>query len=372
MNYVLFILLTLASLNVWGQRLEGYSFGGIWGLGGALKNLVIPNALPLGTLVGAAGHEVYDFSKYSQYKNSQAYCYQSIDFAADANIFGLYFGGEVSKVFTTGKCEMNPQALVGEDLMIFVSFDPGRGSKSLPIGIAFNFGFNMDQYIEQMESRFQRSYLSNRTTGQRLKRLHVHIAKYLAKKNIKAKLTVQEKLFVKLLLFPYLAPSLAQHQIDLLLRPSSSESELLKNISKKGFDFSVKKTLYSFFKKARKDSEFYFCNSDENYSDCEEVYVDFLRFYKILTDSFDDCGSLNIYMGAMSEFSIKLTGKLKFEIGFGYTRTEFNRAYDSRFPTSVQAVGQFLSNNFVKKSNACQQLPQKVGTNFAHFLNFLK
>lgn len=343
--------------------------GSVIGLGGALKKLVIPNALPIGSLVGAAGHEVYDFSKYPQYKNSQAYCYQSIDFALDANLFGIYFGGEASKVFTTGKCEMKPQALVGEDLMVFISVDPGKGTKSLPIGLAFNFGFNMDNYIEQMKRNFVRSYLSSRTSGERLQRLHFHIAKYLAKRKKEQSYTANELLFTKLLLFPYLAPYSNDNEILSKLTPSAEELKRLESISRNGFNLSIKNTLKSFYQKARKDTSFYFC---ENYSDCEEIYVDFINFYSILISSFDDCGSINIYAAAISEFSIKATSKLKVEVGFGYTRTELNKSYDSSFPISLQALGQFAAHNFSRRSAACEELPQKVGGNFAEFLNFLQ
>lgn len=343
--------------------------GSVIGLGGVLKNLVVPNALPVGSLVGAAGHEVYDFSKYPQYENSQAYCYQTIDFAIDANLLGFYFGGEASKVITTGTCEMKPEALVGEDLMVFISFDPGQGTKSLPIGVAFNFGFSMDHYVLQMQRNFSRSHLSNRTSGERLKRLHMHIAGYLARKRITAQLTARERLFAKLMLFPYLAQFTNKASVIELITPSTAELELLKKISKNGFKFSVRDTLQSFYMKAKKDAEFYYC---EDYYQCEEKYVDFLSFYKILINSFDDCGSMNIYAGAISEFSIKATGKLKVEVGFGYARTEFNKAYNSNFPTSWQALGQFAIHNFSKQSKTCEGLPKKVGSNFAEFLNFLQ
>lgn len=342
--------------------------GSVIGLGGVLKNFIVPNALPVGSLVGAAGHEVYDFSKYPEYKNKQAYCYQSLDFAIDANLLGFYFGGEASKVITTGSCDMKPEALVGEDLMVFISIDPGKGTKSLPIGVAFNFGFNMDNYVSQMKRSFVRSYLSDRSSGQRLRRLHLHIAGYLAQKSIGAVLTARERLFAKLMLFPYLAQYTDEENVLKLVTPTTSELGLLKKISKNGFKFSIKDTLKSFYHKARKDAGFYYC---KDYRKCEEKYVDFLGFYSILIDSFDDCGSMNIYAGAISEFSIKMTGKLKVEVGFGYTRTEFNKAYNSKYPTSWQALKQFASHNFIDQSKECEELPEKVGSNFADFLNFL-
>lgn len=367
--YKILIITILISSSLWAQRLHGHSMGSTIGLGGFLKRLVIPNSLPIGSLVGTAGHEVYDFSKYPEFKNKQAYCFHAIDFAADANLLGIYFGGEVSKVFTTGTCEMKPEALVGEDLMVFLSFDPGKGTKSIPIGMAFNFGFSMNNYVSMMENSFSRSFLSNRTSGERLKRLHIHIASYLAKKTIGASFTKSEKFFAKLLLYPFLAPFTESQKVVNLISPSSSELELLKNISTSGYKYSIKSQLESFFYKARRDASFYSCDS---YNECEEIYVDFLNFYDILINSFDDCGSINIYAGALSEFSIKATSKLKFEIGFGYTRTEFNKAYNSSLPTSWQAIGQFAAHNFSSKSRACQELSEKVGSNFGRFLHFLK
>lgn len=368
---ILILAVALLASNVFAQRLHGHTMGGLVGLGGFAKNLVVKDIFPLGTLVSAHGHEVVDFSKYPKATkhNKHAYCYSSMDFAIDANLFGFYFGGEASKVFTTGTCEMKPEALVGEDLVVFVSFDPGKGSKSLPLGVALNFGFSMDNFIEKMHSRFARGYLSERTPGERLKRLHTHIAKYLAKTSVKKSLTKKELLFTKLLTVPFLSRYTKDQNILSLITPSVEEIEMIRNFSKEGFKFSLTELLSSFYYKTRKDAEFYSC---KDYYKCEEIYVDFLQFYQILIESFDDCGSINLYFGMLSEFSLKMTNKLKIEVGFGYSRTEHNKSYNSDFSTSILALGEFAKHNFSDQSVACEEVAKKVGLNFGSFLGFLQ
>lgn len=365
-----FLVLLLFLINVcFAQTLEGHSFASVIGLGGILKSALVEDIFPVGSIVGTSGHEVYDFSKYSQYDNRQAYCFSSLDFALDANFLGLYFGGEASKVYTMGSCEMKPKALVGEDLVLFVSIDPAKGTKSLPIGIAINFGFDMDGYLDQMRYRFFNSYLSNRSSGERLKRLHRHILKYIAMNATKSLLTKEELLFAKLLGFPFVARSLKDQSIVDLIKPTESDYLYLKNLKNLKNKLSISNILRNFYDKARKDVNFYSC---KNYSECEEIYVDFLQFYEILINSFDDCGSINIYAGLLSEFSLKYTDKMKFEIGFGYSRTEFNKSYNSNYSTSTLAFGEFAKHNFSKRSQACEEIGKKTGENFGQFLGFLK
>lgn len=368
MSKLILLIIIIAKIS-FAQTLEGHSFASVIGLGGILKSTVVKDLFPVGSIVGTSGHEVYDFSKYPQYNNRQAYCFSSLDFALDANFLGIYFGGEASKVYTMGSCEMKPKALVGEDLVIFVSIDPAKGTKSIPIGVAINFGFDMDGYLDQMNYRFARSYLSNRTSGERLKRLHKHLLKYIAKSTTKSLLSKEELLFAKLLGLPFIARSLKEQSIIDLIKPTESDYLYLKNLKNVKSKLSISNILRNFYDKTRKDADFYSCKS---YTECEEIYVDFLQFYEILINSFDDCGSINIYAGLMSEFSLKYTDKMKFEIGFGYSRTEFNKSYNSTFSTSTLAFGEFAKHNFSKQSVACEEIGKKTGENFGQFLGFLK
>jgi hypothetical protein len=364
----LICIFLLSSQILFAQgEFKGVSVSGAIGLSGVLKKLVIPSALPLGSILGTYGYEVWDFSQFKKNndnKNRASYCFSSLELVYDFSLLGISFGGEAAEAYLAGKCDRRKETHIGEDLFFAIAYTPGKGSKAGAIGIALNHGFNMSKYVDELTYQFNGYPISKLKPHQRLFRLHKHILKYIALKNRHKFESTTQKLLLKLFTLPALLVSPYGKSIKSLFNFSDEEISVLSELKKKRPD-SLRDIILGAFEIMRRDPAFYFFSKEY---DSEETFIDFLRYYEVLDHSLEECHSINIYAGASSRFAFDLFPEMKVDVSLGYSVTEHDKSYNSDWSTKALAVKDFAAHNFVKHSATCENASTKSGTNFGRFL----
>jgi hypothetical protein len=363
-----FLLLLLSSTLGFAQSFKGHghSMGGGVALGGILKRLVVPNALPIGKIGSFHGYEVWDFSdakKAINGNNRVSFCYSATEFTQDLGIFDFSFGGEAAYIRPVGNCPKNLQAVAGEDLTFTLAYDVGKGRNSNPIGLTLSYGFDLSRFNNRLLRHFQVNNPHNRTPAQRFKRLNSHLLKYLATSSAR-NLTAFQKITLKLF---FSMGSFGNKSIFSKSFFSKSEIDFLgkiRDVRLPSFNQAISNALFDI----QKDVNFYSCAS---YAECEEVYVDFMIFSDALTSAMSDCHTVSISAGLFKSFSINLSSDFKYEIGFGYAVTATDKIYTSNLSTSALAVGEFARHRFTSHSQECKEAPTKSAGTFADLLILL-
>ena len=362
------MVLTLLSTHSYAQSFEGHghSMSGGVSIGGVLKRLLIPNALPVGKIGSFHGYEVWDFTdakKSIKGHNRASFCFSSTEFSQDLSIFDISFGGEAAYIKPVGNCPKNLEAVAGEDLSFTIAYDIGKGAKSNPVGLSFSYGFDLSRFNERLLSHFGVNNPHNRTPSQRLKRLNTHMLKYLAGAPAR-KLNALQNIILKTFFSMSLMGDKKIFSDTFFSKSEISFLSKIKGTKLPSFNEAVADALNLI----QRDSSFYSCKS---YSQCEELYVDFLVFSDALTSAMSDCHTVSISAGLMSGVSVSLNSNVKFEIGFGYAVTASDRTYSSNQSTSALVAAEFARHNLASHSRECKEAPTKSAKTFAELLVLL-
>jgi hypothetical protein len=346
----------------------GHSVAGSLALSGIMKRLVIPNALPIGKLASYYGYEVWDFSNAKESVNGHnrvSFCFSSVEFNHDMSVVGFAFGGEAAVIKPVGQCPKNLDVAEGEDLMFTIAFDVGKGAKSIPLGVSFSYGFNMEEFLSKMNRHFINNNEKNISSARRMLRLHGHILKYLALKEAKkVSLSPLSSILLKL----FTASSLLSSKDAIKdLKISKNELDFISKIASRKVT-SFKTELGNSLNAMKRDADFYFC---ADFKECEELYLDFMVYSENLINAMEDCHTLAFTAALQTDYSISLTPGNKFEVSFGYVVTDVDKIFTSQRSTKVLAMEKFATHNFTKHSEECGEVTSRAGRNFGNFLRFL-
>jgi len=291
--FTLFMMLAFGA-KVFAQSFQGHGHSMSSGvaIGGVLKRLLVPNALPIGKIGSFHGYEVWDFTdakKSIKGHNRASFCFSSTEFSQDLSIFDISFGGEAAYIKPVGSCPKNLEAVAGEDLTFTIAYDIGKGTKTNPVGLSFSYGFDLSRFNERLFSHFGVNNPHNRTPAQRLKRLNTHVLKYLAGAPGR-KLSALQNIILKTFFSMSLMGDKKVFSSNFFSQPEINFLSKIKDAKLPSFNQAIGEALYSI----QKDASFYSCAS---YSQCEEMYVDFLVFSEALTDSMSECHTVSISAG---------------------------------------------------------------------------
>ena len=375
MKKIIFILLFINSILILdAQAARGKSIQGSIGLGGILKSLIVPKTLPIGSLTSSYGYEVWDLSSISKSlggANRVNFCTATMSLETNSSaLIGMDFGGEVGSLQTIGLCDDDPNNIGGEQLTISLSYDAGTGVKSIPITATFGYSLDMKGFLDTMENYFRSPFPeTKRTPDERLRRMYLHTLKYLAKTSASDVLTLPQRVLLKTFFLPVVfmkgANDVAKYftledkEID-LLKKLKTDSHAIAS----GFSNFPSEPLDNIFH----DPRFFDCAKGE---DCEEIYVDFIKFKEALDKAIVNggyCHSISISAGLKVDLSFKLSKSFNWGMGFGYSTANIDKIYQSNLPLAVLAEERFSKHKFVAKSESCKNVEDDNAKNFGRLL----
>lgn len=343
------------------------ALGGGISLAGFLKKLLVPNAIPVGRIASFYGYEVWDFTDAKKAiggHNRATFCFSTLEMTQDLSVLGVAFGGEGSYIRPVGQCPKDLSAVAGEDLIFSIAYDAGKGTKAMPMGISFSYGFDLGNFTEKMLGHLRVNNPNKRTPSERMWRLNTHLLKYLSMKGTRKILTPTQSVLLKL----FTSTSLISKENGLKsLMFAEDELDFLSKIATAKVT-SFSKELRLALREISKDAKFYNC---KDYFKCEEIYVDFLQFSDALTESMSDCHTIGVNVALLKDFAVSLAPSMKVEVGFGYAVTATDRTFTSNLPTAALAVKEFANHRFKSHSVACEDVTRQTGTNFGSFLSLM-
>jgi hypothetical protein len=359
------ILSTASSARAQNFDGVGHSMGASVSLGGFLKTLVLPNALPVGKITSAYSYEVWDFSgarESIQGHNRASFCVSYMEFAQDLSIFDFAYGGELGKMRPVGQCPKDLSAMAGEDLVFSIAYDIGKGTKSIPIGLSFSYGFDLSVFTDKLIQNFTVNNPHKRAPSDRINRLHLHLLKYVLKKNTRSILSPFQSILLKLFVSTSL---IGKKEMAKLTFPKDELDFISQIVSKKylAFNSQLKNAFYDI----RKDPGFYTCDV----KDCDEIFVDFLTYSDAITNSMSDCHSVSVNAALQTNIGISLAPNMNVSIAFGYGVTATDKTFSSNLSTSALAISEFSKHRFSKHSNDCKEVGNKAPATFGKFLSLL-
>lgn len=353
-NFKIFKIITLLcillNLSLSYAQLPGAITEGSAGVDGFLKKVLFSWTLPIGKLSSSYGYEVIDFKESKHYesdKNKALYCQGGNSFSNSSSIFGASYGGGYNLLTTFGSCN-TPEDYTGGFLDFTVGYARPTGKFTSATGkVGLHLGFNMQTFNELVKRDFHTNNYSNFDHHTKVKWAVSHLLKYSStlskQKNAKLIYKITSKIFSNL--FGYI------YSNDNSLKLSKNEftqneiDHIVKNKESLGLD--PKKYFEKLYYNSRRDSSFYSC--EDEYPDCEMVWLDTQNLLLALYESFGNCHSvsggisletnLSLYNFKLGNISIRVSASA------GYSYYVHEKSFKSFLPNVALTDRHFWRHN---------------------------
>ena len=363
--YLLIILLSAPSIVL---AAVGHEVSGIIGVGGLFKRLIVPDAIPVGSIDGTFGYEVLDFSKDNKNFSKPVYCQGGLVFNLNTSVIGVNFGGQTSRIQTFGQCE-EPIDYTGGFLQFDLTYNassksPKSSWQSVGFGASVSFGFSMQKFVDELMYSFHTHNRSNFSATEKVARVNRHLMRYVAK----ATLSSNEKLMVKILTMLFTSMHERSELEDIaVVDLDESEAKRVKEFGTNPFD--LKSAVWKFLDHIKKDASFYECGKVDS---CVDLCIDVMNYLEAFHDSIGTCHSFALTIAPNSSFHLSLTKRMKISAGIGYKFFHLEKEDKSDKSTQRLANKYFLGHNFNYRSKQCLDAASTASSELGQLIPFMK